>query len=291
MIARPGAQPPMKVHIPFTKASGAGNDFVLINNFKGTFRLDFARLALAACDRHFGIGADGLLVLERSTKADFLMRYYNADGSWGGMCGNGGRCIARFALKEGIAGTTQHFEALDYMYDAVVGETSVRLHMKDAAALRAEPVGQKYGLKGVSYFIDTGAPHAVVLEDALEVLDVHELGRRIRIDPAFAPDGTNVNFIRRKDEHSIEVRTYERGVEAETLACGTGSVASALVASEHFRMTSPVHVLVRSGEELLVHFHGQAGRWNDIYLEGSAHLVFSGTMIFETDPPTISSPE
>ena len=281
----------MKVQILFTKASGAGNDFVLINNFKGTYRLDFARLALAVCDRHFGIGADGLLVLERSTKADFLMRYYNADGSWGGMCGNGGRCIARFARKEGIAGAKQHFEALDHIYDAEVGESSVRLHMKDAARFRVETVAQTYGLKGASYFVDTGAPHAVVLEEALEVLDVHDLGRRIRIDPAFAPEGTNVNFIRRKDEHAIEARTYERGVEAETLACGTGSVASALVASEHFQMVSPVHVLVKSGEELLVHFRGQAGLWKDIYLEGSAHLVFSGTLVFQTDPPTISSSE
>jgi diaminopimelate epimerase len=277
----------MNIPILFTKASGAGNDFVLVNNITGGLRVDFARLAPAACDRHFGVGGDGLLVLERSTRADFSMLYFNADGSSGGMCGNGGRCIARFALMEGIAGKKQRFEALDHIYDAEVGERAVRLHMKDPVDFRP---GLSFTVEGKimkGAFIDTGAPHAVIFEEALESLDVMKLGSAIRHDPLFSPSGTNVNFVRVVDGSTVELCTYERGVESETLACGTGSVASALVCSDLSALSSPVTVAVRSGERLLVHFKRSANTWTDVFLEGSAHILFKGTMFYNEDESII----
>ncbi|HTR99625.1 MAG TPA: diaminopimelate epimerase, partial [Bacteroidota bacterium] len=186
----------MTIRLPFTKASGAGNDFVLLNAMSGPPLPDCAPLARAACDRRFGVGGDGLLVIAPSARADFLMLYYNADGSSGGMCGNGGRCIARFAFMEGIAGRHQRFEALGHVYEADVAENgTVRLHMKDPAGLRTGlrlTIGGR-ALEGT--FIDTGAPHLVVFAGDLEGLDVTRTGRELRQDPLFAPGGTNVNFV------------------------------------------------------------------------------------------------
>ena len=277
----------MSVPISFTKASGAGNDFVIVNNFRGDLAVDPARFAPAVCDRHFGVGGDGLLVLEKSTRADFTMLYYNADGSSGGMCGNGGRCIARFALMEGVAGKNQRFEALDHIYDAEVGEESVRLHMKDPVDIRP---GLSFSFRGKHMkgaFLDTGAPHAVIFEEELESLNVMEIGRAIRHDPRFSPAGTNVNFVHIRDGSTVELRTYERGVESETLACGTGAVASGLVSSYLYPLSSPVSVAVRSGESLLVHFRRTGRTWTDVFLEGSAHMLFKGTLLYQEGESTI----
>lgn len=275
------------VPIAFTKASGAGNDFVVVNNFAGDLHVDYAALARAVCDRHFGVGGDGLLVVEKSSRADFAMQYYNADGSSGGMCGNGGRCIARFAQVAGIAGPRQRFEALGHVYDAEIGPTTVTLRMKDPGPLRT---GLKVTVAGTTHeasFLDTGAPHVMIFAKDPEQTDVLGIGRGVRHHADFQPEGTNVNFVRRTGPAAIELRTYERGVEAETLACGTGSVASALVAAASFGIGSPINVRVRSGEELTVHFRGAPGAWTDVRLEGSAHLLFSGTLVFQTDPPKI----
>jgi len=281
----------MRIPITFTKASGAGNDFVILNNIRGDIAVDYPAFARVACDRHFGIGGDGLLVVEKSTIADFAMRYFNADGSWGGMCGNGGRCIARYAHVGGIAGARQRFEALGHIYEAEVGSATVRLHMKDPVAYRDVIPLDVSGSSLLVSFVDTGAPHAVVVGEAvLESIDVTALGRALREHPHFRPDGTNVNFIRKRGDSSVQLRTYERGVEAETLACGTGSVASALVASDRCGLKSPVRVLVKSGEELIVHFRGTKGDWSDVSLEGSAHLLFSGNLVFQTDPPSLQLP-
>lgn len=278
----------MKCVVPFTKSSGAGNDFVLINNMRGDLRVEYAALARAACDRHFGIGGDGLLIAEASTRADFSMLYFNADGSFGGMCGNGGRCLARFARDERIAGSTQRFEALGHIYDAVVGETSVRLHMKDPGGYASDLSLDLNGGSRQAFFVNTGSPHAVLAEPDLDHADIVSIGRSVREHHAFAPDGTNVNFMSRGKSRGIDVRTYERGVENETLACGTGSVAAALIASQLYGLASPVRVGVRSGETLIVHFSGTTGAWTDVYLEGSARMLFSGVFSYETDPPTIS---
>jgi diaminopimelate epimerase len=277
----------MTIPIRFTKASGAGNDFILVNNVAGEVRADYPRLARAACNRHFGVGGDGLLVLERSARADFAMLYYNADGSYGGMCGNGGRCVARFALLEGIAGSRQRFEALDHVYEAEVGENSVRLHMKDPVDFRTGLVFAASGDGKHGSFIDTGSPHVVIFEPDPANVDVMKFGRAIRNDPMFLPGGTNVNFVRTGNGSTIEIRTYERGVESETLACGTGSVASALVSSEIHGLTSPVTVSVRSGESLRVHFRKKENSWTEVFLEGSAHMLFNGTILYDQDQSTI----
>ena len=277
----------MTIPIVYTKASGAGNDFVLVNDLAGNIRVDFARLARAACDRHFGVGGDGLLVLQESSRADFTMLYYNADGSSGGMCGNGGRCIARFAYLEGVAGKSQHFEALDYLYEAEVGESSVRLHMKDTQGIRKDLRFSVPGGEMAGTFIDTGAPHAVIFVEEIDRLDVMSIGRGIRYDPMFAPSGTNVNFVRIGSGSTIAIRTYERGVESETMACGTGSVASALVSSEVHSLASPVTVAVRSGESLTVRFTKSGLSWTDISLDGSAHMLFTGTMLYHQSESTI----
>jgi len=279
----------MTIRLPFTKASGAGNDFVLLNAMKGPLPVDYAVLARAVCDRHFGVGGDGLLVLEPAPRADFLMRYYNADGSYGGMCGNGGRCAARYAFLERIAGSHMRFEALDYVYEADVAASGiVRLSMKDPSGFR--PGISLFTGKGGAEegtFIDTGAPHVVIFSGNIDALDVETLGRAIRSDSAFAPAGTNVNFATPPDGSRVRIRTYERGVEAETLACGTGSVASALVSAARFGLRSPVSVRVRSGEELLVHFTGTASAWHDITLEGSAHILFQGTLLYDPASSTL----
>jgi len=275
----------MTVTIPFTKASGAGNDFVLLNAMGGPPVADYPRLARAVCDRHFGIGGDGLLVLAPGRNADFLMLYYNADGSTGGMCGNGGRCIARFAYMEGVAGRHQKFEALGYTYEADVGESgAVRLKMKDPSGLRTDlrlDGGKGEPLEGT--FIDTGAPHLVIFVEDLDHMDVGGVGKALRYHQAFAPGGTNVNFVSDLSGSTIRIRTYERGVESETLACGTGSVASALIAARRNELKSPVRVNVQSGEVLLVHFTAGGDSWHDIALEGSAHILFHGTMFYDAD--------
>ncbi|MEW6511927.1 MAG: diaminopimelate epimerase [Bacteroidota bacterium] len=277
----------MNLQIAFTKASGAGNDFVLVNNFDGALRIDYPALARAVCDRHFGVGGDGLLILERSETADFAMKYFNADGSWGGMCGNGGRCIARFAKEEGIAGATQKFEAIGHLYQAEVGDGAVRLHMKDPVGFR-DGLSLSIGGKSLeATFLDTGAPHVVIFDADVERTDVRSLGAAIRRDTLFQPGGTNVNFVRRTGPAAIEIRTYERGVEAETLACGTGTVASALIAAHRFAMNTPVETLVKSGERLSVSFRGSAGNWSHVVLEGSAYLLFAGTLTYQTEPPRI----
>jgi diaminopimelate epimerase len=277
----------MNVPISFTKSSGAGNDFVLVNTITGDPGINFERFAVAVCDRHFGVGGDGLLVLGKSNRADFTMLYYNADGSSGGMCGNGGRCIARFAFMEGVAGKNQRFEALDHIYDAVVGEESVRLHMKDPVDFRKGLLFSPGGEHMKGAFIDTGAPHAVIFEGDLEHLDVMKFGRAIRRDPRFGPVGTNVNFVRIRDGSTVELRTYERGVESETLACGTGSVAAALVISDLHALSSPVTVAVRSGERLDVHFRKTGESWTDIFLEGSAHMLFNGKLLYHEEQSII----
>jgi diaminopimelate epimerase len=272
----------MSLLIPFAKASGAGNDFVLINNFESRYEVELARLARSLCARHTGIGADGLLVLEKSHKADFKMMYFNADGSYGGMCGNGGRCIALFASLLGIVGDRCRIEALDYVYDAEIRGEGVRLKMKDPVNFRSGLVANAGGNSFQCYAVDTGAPHAVVFTDDLENLDVVHVGRELRSHALFLPDGTNANFVKKVGKNRLEVRTYERGVEAETLACGTGSIASAVVASMVYGMAFPIDIVPRSGEVLRVHSLKDGKKITNVILEGPAAILFSGNVLYDT---------
>ena len=262
--------------------SGAGNDFVVIDNRKGVVH-DGVAMAKKLCDRRWGIGADGLLLLQSSNSADYRMMYYNADGSYGGMCGNGGRCMARFAVENGIAGTTHVFEALGYLYKSAVGTEDVELAMKDPSDIKMNIVLRLGSLVVRGHFIDTGSPHFVIPVSqllrkykTLSEIPVEQLGSRIRRHPVFKPNGTNVNFIEKKWGNAIRMRTYERGVEAETLACGTGSIASAIVASKLWRISPPVKIEPSSGVPLEVGFEKAGSSISGVTLKGQAVATFRG---------------
>ena len=287
----------MKHAITFTKATGAGNDFIIVENLNRGLPGDIGILARALCSRHFGIGADGLLLLEPSTIADFAMLYFNADGSYGGMCGNGGRCLARYAYLQNIGGPKLRFEALDHVYEAEMTGTQIKLKMKNPSAIRSG-VGFTAGNKSFTgHFINTGAPHVVIFTDDIETLDVNSLGRLIREHEVFAPEGTNVNFVRVAEGNHVSIRTYERGVENETLACGTGSVASAIMTSIVHKQKPPITVHVRSGEELLVTFDSSRDQVAEVYLQGNAVMIFTGKVLYDDVSgkileinPSVSSP-
>lgn len=267
------------MHIQFTKMTGAGNDFVVIDNRSKQIR-DGSGLARRLCDRRWGIGADGLLLLEPSSLADYAMMYFNADGSYGGMCGNGGRCIAAFAKDRGLASPLHSFEALDHIYKVSVLGELVELSMKDPANIQMNIMLPIAGKRSVSHFVDTGSPHIVVLlkrKNELENFPVESLGRKIRNLKRFRPEGTNVNFVEIDDDKSLSMRTYERGVESETLACGTGAIAAAVIAYKLGRLRPPVGIKPRSGEILSVNFEDQAGIRN-VVLKGAARIVFQGSI-------------
>ncbi len=272
--------------IEFVKMTGAGNDFVLIDNRSGKYTMDWKTAARQLCRRRYGIGADGLLVIEPSQRADFLMRYYNADGSDGGMCGNGGRCAASYVMQQ--TGTSQiNFEALDYVYTgSKENGQRIRLSMKDPVDLQTNIRLQIRDAAVLLHYVDTGAPHAVLFMDELspaihdEIGDhgIVALGSAIRNHAEFSPLGTNANFVEVTAKDVISIRTYERGVENETLACGTGSIASAIMAAHLRSMRSPVTVKTLSGETLAVCFDKEQGKFRHVVLEGSARNVFTGNI-------------
>ncbi len=262
--------------LQFTKMNGAGNDFVLLDNRDGSLALTGAQIA-RLCDRHRGVGADGLLLVEQARDgADWRMRYYNSDGGEAEMCGNGARCFARFASRlTGSAGALR-FETMAGVIEAEFIGDAVRLGMSQPRDLC---IGEKIAVKGETltiHSVDTGVPHAVVLVENLDTVPVVTLGAAIRHHERFAPRGTNVNFMQQQGERMIAIRTYERGVEGETLACGTGVVASALVFHELTGAESPVTVLVRGGDALEVGFEEAPGGYRAVTLTGPADFVFDG---------------
>lgn len=279
----------MKHTLNFIKASGAGNDFIVLDAVSQALPPNLVALARALCSRSFGVGADGLLVLEPSDQADFAMRYFNTDGSFGGMCGNGGRCAAMVAYRLGWTGPKLVFRALDYDYAAEVNEGLVSLHMRDVTGTRRiPPSGLGKLVKTESMYVDTGAPHVVLFTEDIEGIDVMVLGRQIRYHSAFAPGGTNVDFVQVMNKSAIVLRTYERGVEGETLACGTGSVASAIASVVELDCLEPVDVRVRSGERLRVSFQRREDIFTNIVLEGSAHILFRGNVLYDDISGTIA---
>jgi diaminopimelate epimerase len=276
----------------FFKMSGAGNDFVAINNMERRFPADPERRAdwvRRLCERRLGVGADGVLLIEPSAVADFRMRYYNADGGEAETCGNGSRCVARFAHLEGVVGATARFETQAGLYRAEIFPDSVRVSMSDALGLQMDAALPPDSLdrallgtapllreRGVVDFVNTGVPHVVVLVDDLEGTPVFELGRALRRHPRFSPAGTNANFIRLLGENHLGVRTYERGVEDETLACGTGSIASAIVAERRGLVRPPVRLTTRGGMDLSIGFEPSESGAREVTLQGEARVVFSG---------------
>ena len=278
-----------KIRLEFTKMTGAGNDFVIIDNRRNVIGENQPAFVRAVSNRRLAIGADGILLLEKSGIADFSMKYFNSDGSYGGFCGNGGRCIARYAYLRGICSRELSFESLRHVYKATVDGETVSLKMKDP---KGEQLSLKLGAGGRAlrvHFLDTGAPHVVVFLNEnkwlagrdLEAVNVVTLGRTLRNDPYFGRPGTNVNFVSVHDKF-LSIRTYERGVEEETLACGTGAVASALIAYRIKGMNSPVKIVPRSNEPLAVSFKQRGDLFEDVYLEGSARISFVGELRYDT---------
>jgi diaminopimelate epimerase len=281
--------------LAFSKMAGAGNDFVVIDNRAGRV-IDGGVLARRICTRALSVGADGLILIEPSSRAEFRMRYYNADGSLGEFCGNGTRCAARFAFLNDIAGGSMTIETDAGIVSADVSDSgTVTISLPPPKAFRADrplPVGDTV-VRGSSIIV--GVPHYVIfLRDDLWSQDITSLGRAIRHHREMQPDGANVNFVVVRDSHAIELRTYERGVEAETMACGSGIVASVSVSALFGKVKSPVSVLTRSGATLQVSFelHGQELR--NIRLKGDARLIYRSALTPETiegfDPDFVRDP-
>jgi diaminopimelate epimerase len=265
--------------IPFYKMQGSGNDFILVDNRRGLLRgKNLRNLAIAVCNRHYSVGADGLIVIVPSKKVDFRWRFFNADGSEAEMCGNGSRCAARFAHIKKIANRKLSFETLAGLIHAEVKKDSVKVQLTGASDLRMNIAVPYGGSKRTGHFINTGVPHVVFLSDGLDGEDVQNLGSKTRHHKMFQPAGTNVNFVQIKSPNTISIRTYERGVEAETLACGTGCVAAALIAGNLGAVSSPVQVITKSGETLIVSFKSRGHSFSDLYLEGNAGVICEGML-------------
>ncbi len=260
--------------IAFTKMVGTGNDFIVVDNRAGG--VPARAMAKKWCDRKYSIGADGLLLLERSRKADFRMRIINSDGSEAEMCGNGIRCIAQYAYDRGITGKKFKIETLAGIIDVTISGRVVKARMIDPKDLKLNFSIPVSGKPLELSFVNTGVPHAVSVVKRIKEVDVQSTGRQVRTHDYFKPRGTNANFIQVLGGNKIEVRTYERGVEGETLSCGTGSTASALIASAVCGWKSPVSVKTQSGETLKVYFSKEGNRFHDVYLEGSVQKSFEG---------------
>ncbi|HZA38179.1 MAG TPA: diaminopimelate epimerase [Candidatus Baltobacteraceae bacterium] len=262
----------------FTKMNGAGNDFVLIDNRAGEVRLDRSQIA-NLCDRHRGIGADGVLLLEKpANRADFRMRYFNADGGEAEMCGNGARCFARFANKVAGAAGKISFETPAGVISAELIDDLVTLQMTEPTDLRLSVPLRIANQYEAIHFINTGVPHVVIPVPRIDDIDVEREGAAIRQHEMFSPNGANVNFIEKRGANKIAVRTYERGVEDETLACGTGVVASALIFAATEDVNGPIGVFVRGGNELQVGFEKTGTEFKNVTLTGPAEFVFEGTI-------------
>jgi diaminopimelate epimerase len=266
------------VKLQFTKMNGAGNDFVLLDNRAGGLRLSSQQIA-RLCDRHRGVGADGVLVLENAANgADFRMRYYNADGGEAEMCGNGARCFARYARRVAAAPDRLSFETPAGVIGARVEGELVCLQMSQPNDLRLGLEFQAGNQTVHGHYLNTGVPHVVVPVQSIENVGVSELGAAIRRHELFLPDGANANFSEQRGTRRIAIRTYERGVEDETLACGTGVVASALIFAVTQAAEGPISVLVRGGNELTVDFQRSDQGFTNVTLSGPADFVFEGTI-------------
>ena len=267
--------------IKFTKMSGNGNDFIVIDNMKGSLKLSGAEIK-ALCENRFSIGADGLIMAEKGAKGcDFYMKFYNNDGREAEMCGNGGRCVARFAYLKGIAGPDMVFAAKDGMHEAkVLAGGAVKLKMIDPFGMKKNVAVRYAGKTFKGFFVNTGVPHFVIEVKDIFKTDVRAMGRCVRFDKIFKPAGTNVNFVQRINKSSFYIRTYERGVEDETYACGTGAAASAVAMHLTGGAASPVTLKAKGGK-LKIYFKDDSGKISGLYLEGNARVIAEGIVCDE----------
>jgi diaminopimelate epimerase len=254
------------VKVKFAKMHGAGNDFIMIDDREGNFPCDGRRIAAMAA-RRTGVGSEGVIVIQPSSKADFRMRFFNPDGSEAELCGNGARCVAAFAKLTGAAkGKVMCFETPAGVVDAeILDEAQVKVWMPDPKDLKGD-------------FINSGVPHKIEVVENLAKADVESEGRRIRLSDEFAPFGTNVDFVSYRPPHRVSIRTYERGVEAETGACGTGSVAAACVGVARYSLSFPVQVKTAEGYELVVDGEFDGNAFSSVTLTGPVKLVFEGVI-------------
>jgi diaminopimelate epimerase len=260
--------------------SGSGNDFIIIDNRnKIVDETDLPNFIAKVCRRKMSVGADGLILVENTDVADFKWRFYNSDGSAAEMCGNGARCVARYAYVTGIAGPAMSFETQAGIVEAQVVGERVKVKTTDPLDLKIDyPMDLKNGSLSISS-VNTGVPHVVIVKDSLENAQVVTVGREIRFHHKFAPAGTNVNFACHLKDNMIAIRTYERGVEDETLACGTGAIASAIIMACKEKLKSPINVLTRSGGYLNIFYKELDGRYYDIYLEGDARMIYNAQLL------------
>jgi len=267
------------MEIPFWKMNGAGNDFVVVDNRDGRHALSQAQIA-RLCDRHRGVGADGLLAVEPAENdADYRMRYYNADGGEAEMCGNGARCFGRFAnFLNGFTLDKVNFETPAGTIGATFHGENVQIKMSEPHGLQQDLTLDAAGTELTVHFLNTGVPHAVVFVGDIAEVPVREWGAALRYHEAFAPKGTNANFVHRIGTSHIAIRTYERGVEDETLACGTGTVACAILHHLRTGHPAPISVDVKSGDTLEINFTPDGDTFKDVTLTGPAEIVFSGTV-------------
>lgn len=256
------------MEIEFYKYQGTGNDFVMIDNRSSFFSKQNTSLIAQLCDRKFGIGADGLILLENDVETDFRMVYYNADGNQSSMCGNGGRCLVAFAKSLDVIQNQATFVATDGLHHATItADGTVSLQMKDVDVIK---INSNY------VFLDTGSPHHVQFADDLERLNVKELGAQIRYSDLYGKTGSNVNFVKQIAENSFAIRTYERGVEDETLSCGTGATAVAIAMSCIGKTNSKAIAIKVEGGNLEVSFAKEDHKFTQVFLKGPAAFVFKG---------------
>jgi diaminopimelate epimerase len=258
------------MQIKFYKYQGTGNDFVMIDNRDEKFPKNNTKLVEHLCDRKFGIGADGLILLENDNSTDFRMVYYNSDGNQSSMCGNGGRCLVAFAKSLDVIEGKTTFIATDGLHHATIFQDgTVSLQMKDVDEVKVTP---EY------VFLDTGSPHHIEMVDDLKNMDVKGRGAQIRYGELYGEKGSNVNFVKQVDADTFSLRTYERGVEDETLSCGTGATATAIAMRVLGKTNSDtVHINVEGGK-LEVSFHPNNNQFTEVFLKGPAEFVFSGTI-------------
>ncbi len=256
------------MNFQFDKYQGAGNDFIILEDRSAQFPDQQFDQIQKLCDRHFGIGSDGLILLRASDRADFKMLYFNSDGRPSSLCGNGSRCVYAFAHQHGWVGAEGSFETSDGLHKAsLTAEGGVCIHMRDVDRLEE---------RGDALFLDTGSPHHIEFVDEVASINVKEKGRVIRYGAPYLEEGSNVNFVEQLSPDTFKIRTYERGVEDETLACGTGAVAVAIAAYHHQLTSINVLNIHAEGGILKVSFISDAGQYKNIQLEGPATFVFSG---------------
>jgi diaminopimelate epimerase len=258
------------MHIKFYKYQGTGNDFVMIDNRLDTFPKNDVRLIERLCHRRFGIGADGLILLENDLDTDFKMVYYNSDGNQSTMCGNGGRCLVAFAKKLDIITNATAFMAIDGLHHAWVNaDELVSLQMIDV---------NEISIENDYTYLNTGSPHHVQIVDDLVHYDVKEKGSAIRYGNLYGKEGSNINFVKKVNDYTFALRTYERGVEDETLACGTGATAVAIAMHATAQTVDNTITIDVEGGKLLVSFEAKNNKYSNVVLTGPAEFVFEGTV-------------